>query len=317
MAMRRRSKASGKPVRARRQKVAMRNVTTVRRHGSSDTSQETEVARLRRELEEALEQQTAASDVLKVISRSTFDLKAVLDTLVESAARVCEALNATIYLRDGDVAVIHCHFGPMVGTPIGTRRVLNINWPSGHAVLEARTVHVPDLPNSDEYPEGREIARRLGHRTTLAVPLLRNETAIGAILLRREEVRPFTDRQIAQVQNFAAQAVIAIENTRLLNELRQSLDQQTATADVLRVISSWPGELERVFQALLENATRLCEAKFGLLHLYENEAFQLGAMHNAPPAFAEAIAQRGPSYRPGPLTPMSRVVATKQLVQCD
>jgi GAF domain-containing protein len=257
----------------------MRNVTTVRRHGSSDTSQETEVARLRRELEEALEQQTAASDVLKVISRSTFDLKAVLDTLVESAARVCEALNATIYLRDGDVAVIHCHFGPMVGTPIGTRRVLNINWPSGHAVLEARTVHVPDLPNSDEYPEGREIARRLGHRTTLAVPLLRNETAIGAILLRREEVRPFTDRQIAQVQNFAAQAVIAIENTRLLNELRQSLEQQTATADVLRVISSSPGELEPVFQSMLENAVRICDAKFGVMQLYEKGTFHLGAMH--------------------------------------
>jgi len=147
--------------------------------------------------------------------------------------------------------------------------------------------------------------------------MLKEGDLIGNISIYRQEVRPFTDKQIALVQNFAAQAVIAIENARLLNELKQSLDQQTATADVLRVISSWPGELERVFQALLENATRLCEAKFGLLHLYENEALQLGAMHNAPPAFAEAIAQRGPSYRPGPLTPMSRVVATKQLVQCD
>jgi len=147
--------------------------------------------------------------------------------------------------------------------------------------------------------------------------MLKDDSLIGAITINRQEVQPFTEKQIALVQNFGDQAVIAIENARLLNELRQSLDQQTATADVLRVISSWPGELERVFQALLENATRLCEAKFGLLHLYENEAFQLGAMHNAPPAFAEAIAQRGPSYRPGPLTPMSRVVATKQLVQCD
>src|SRR6516225_8322699 len=275
MAMRRRSKASGKPVRARRQKVAMRNVTTARRRGSSDTSQETEVARLRRELEEALEQQTAASDVLKVISRSTFDLKAVLDTLVESAARVCEALNATIYLRDGDVAVIHCHFGPMVGTPIGTRRVLNINWPSGHAVLEARTVHVPDLPNSDEYPEGREIARRLGHRTTLAVPLLRNETAIGAILLRREEIRPFTDRQIAQVQNFAAQAVIAIENTRLLNELRESLDHQTATADILRVIAGTPEDGKRALNTIAETAVRMFDANSVNFRRIEGDALRI------------------------------------------
>ena len=134
----------------------------------------------------------------------------------------------------------------------------------------------------------------------LNVPMIKEKELIGVIGIYRQEVRPFTDRQIALLTNFAAQAVIAIENTRLLNELRQSLDQQTATADVLRVISSWPGELERVFQALLENATRLCEAKFGLLHLYENEAFQLGAMHNAPPAFAQAIANADPLTDPAP-----------------
>jgi GAF domain-containing protein len=309
--MRRRS--SGKLAKARRQKAGMRNVRTVRKRGSSDAGQETEVVRLRRELEEAREQQTAAADVLQVISRSTFDLRAVLDTLVESAARVCEALNATIYLRDGAVAVIHSHFGPLEVTPIGTRQVLNINWVGGHAMLEARTVHVPDLLNSDEYPEGRKIASRLGHRTTLAVPLFRNETAIGAILLRRQEVRPFTDRQIAQVQNFAAQAVIAIENARLINELRQSLEQQTATADVLRVISASPGDLKSVFDTILENATRICEAKFGILNLYENGGLYMGAMHNVPSAFADWHQSQRGAYQPIPGSPPDRVIRTKKV----
>jgi class 3 adenylate cyclase len=319
-AMRRRSSASGKLAKARRQKAGMRNVRTVRKRGSSDAGQETEVVRLRRELEEAREQQTAAADVLQVISRSTFDLRAVLDTLVESAARVCEALNATIYLRDGAVAVIHSHFGPLEVTPVGTRQVLNINWVGGHAMLEARTVHVPDLLNSDEYPEGRKIASRLGHRTTLAVPLLRNETAIGAILLRHQEVRPFTGRQIAQVQNFAAQAVIAIENARLLNELRQrtadlseSLEQQTATSQVLRIISSSPGELQRVFQATLENATRLCEAKFGVIFYYSDGAFHPAAELNTPTAYSEFIRQRG-SFPPAAGSTFEQLIRTKQVI---
>src|SRR6516162_8281920 len=252
--MRRRSRASSKPTKARSRKAKVPNAV---RHSSSFASgQETEVVRLRRELDEAREQQAATADVLKSISRSTFDLKAVLDTLAESAAAVCEALNATIYLRDEDFAVIGAHFGPLPlgGTPIGTRVALNINWLSGRAVLEARTIHVADLSKSDEYPEGKEFARRFGHRTTLTVPLLRDQKAIGGICVRRREVRPFTDKQIAQVQNFASQAVIAIENARLLNELRESLQQQTATADVLKVISTSPGELKPVFQTMLENA---------------------------------------------------------------
>jgi class 3 adenylate cyclase len=311
--MRRRSRESGKLAKARRQKAGMRNLTPVRRRGSSDAGQEAEVVRLRRELEEAREQQTVAADVLQVISRSTFDLRAVLDTLVESAARVCEALNATIYLRDSDVAVIHSHFGPLEVTPVGTRQVLNINWVGGHAMLEARTVHVPDLLNSDEYPEGRKIASRLGHRTTLAVPLFRNETAIGAILLRRQEVRPFTDRQIAQGQNFAAQAVIAIENARLLNELRESLQQQTATADVLRIISSSPGDLEPVFDAILKNATEICEAKFGQIFSYDDGLIQKVAHVNDPPALAAWDDRMG---RHPPVTdgPLERVIRSKHVV---
>src|SRR5262249_17756413 len=128
-----------------------------------------------------------------------------------------------------------------------------------------------------------------------------------------QEVRPFTDKQIELVSNFAKQAVIAIENTRLLNELRVSLDRQTATSEVLQVISSSPGELEPVFESILANAMRLCEANFGFLHLYENGKFRIGARHNPPPAFARDVAQRGPLH-PGPLHPLVRMAATKQLL---
>jgi two-component system, NtrC family, sensor kinase len=154
----------------------------------------------------------------------------------------------------------------------------------------------------------------LGHRTTASVPLLREGVAVGAIGLRRAEVNPFTDKQITLLETFAAQAVIAIENARLLNELRDSLEQQTAAADVLGVISSSPGELKPVFQTMLENATRICQANFGFLHLYENGKFQTGAArYNMPPAFADDVAKRG-QLQPGPLHPLVRLAATKQLL---
>ena len=154
-----------------------------------------------------------------------------------------------------------------------------------------------------------------GYRTVLAVPMLKDNNLIGAIVIHRQIVSPFTNKQIALVESFATQAVIAIENTRLLNELREFLQQQTATADVLKVISSSPGELEPVFQAMLENATRICHAKFGVLQLYEGRAFRIGAIHNAPPAFAEAMARRELLMRPTPQHPFTRMVTTKEVVQ--
>jgi adenylate cyclase len=168
----------------------------------------------------------------------------------------------------------------------------------------------------------RGIIDSAGARTLLVVPMLKEDSElVGAIGIFRQEVRPFTDKQIELVQNFAAQAVIAIENTRLLNELRQrttdlgeALEQQTATSEVLRVISSSPGELEPVFQTMLENATRICEARFGSLYLCEGDGLRMKAMHNAPPAFAQAIAQREPIYRPGPLSGLARLITTKQTV---
>jgi len=183
--------------------------------------------------------------------------------------------------------------------PVGSIRPINRGWVMGRAVIDRTTVQVPDLQAAaSEFPEGAASARQYGHRTTLATPLLREGIAIGAILIRRMEVRPFTDKQIALLQNFAAQAVIAIENARLLNELRQrtddlteSLEQQTATSEVLQVISSSPGELEPVFEAMLQNAVRICGAKFGLLSLREGNAnaFRIGATHGAPRAYVDFV----------------------------
>jgi signal transduction histidine kinase len=271
-----------------------------------------------RELAEALDQQTATSEVLSVISSSPTDIQAVLDAVVASAARLCEALDAWIVLRDGDVVVSRAHSGPLGALPLGHRQPLNRRWVTGRAVLEARTIHVPDLLDSDEYPEGKEMALRYGHRATLVVPLLRDATAIGAVLVRRREARPFTDKQIELVSNFAKQVLIAIENTRLLNELRESLAQQTATSEVLQVISSSPGKLKPVFETILANATRLCDAKFGLLNLYDGDSFRQVAFHNVPSAYAETRGvETFRTFRPPPGSGHAEVLRTKEVVHID
>jgi len=268
-----------------------------------------------RELGEALDQQTATSEVLNVISSSPTDIQAVLDAVVASAARLCEALDAWIVLRDGDVVVSRAHSGPLGALPLGHRQPLNRHWVTGRAVLEARTIHVPDLLDSDEYPEGKEMALRYGHRATLVVPLLRDATAIGAILVRRREARPFTDKQIELVSNFAKQVLIAIENTRLLNELREALEQQTATSEVLSVISSSPGQLEPAFQAMLEKATRICDAKFGTLMLREGDAFRIMAIHGTlPPEYVEERRRR-PVMPATPGTGLAHLIAGKRPIQ--
>src|SRR5262249_40393849 len=158
--------------------------------------------------------------------------------------------------------------------------------------------------------------KRLGHRTTLGVPLLREGVAVGTIQLRRAVVDPFTDKQIALLKTFADQAVIAIENTRLLNELRESLQQQTATSEVLSVISSSPGELQSVFDAMLANATRLCDAKFASLLLSEGDQLRRVSAHNAPAALVEHW-KRTPLVRPNPESALGRAALTKQVAQID
>jgi GAF domain-containing protein len=271
------------------------------------------------DLTEALEQQTATSEVLKVISSSPTDIQPVLDAVVANAGRLCEGKNATIFLREGDVLRPRAHFGPLGTITPGQAQPIDRSWVTGRAVLEGRTVHITDLLASDEYPRGKELALRYGHRATLATPLLRDGVAAGAILIRRGEPHPFTDKQIELVQNFAAQAVIAIENTRLLNELRQrtddlteSLEQQTATSEVLKVISSSPGDLQPVFQAMLENATRICDAKFGNVFLCDQGAMRLAAVHNTPPALVEYRKRNPPE--PNPHGAFGRMMETKALV---
>src|SRR6516162_1701553 len=286
--MRRRSRASSKMAKGRSRKA--KTLKVARHSSSSVASRETEFVRFRRERDEALEREIATAEVLKVISRSKFDLQVVFDTLVESATRVCKAYDSVIWLRQGDQLNVRAHFGPLPAPAGMASQPIGPGWVTGRAVVDRTPVHVHDLSAAvKEFPAGSEMANRLGHRTTLAVPLMRESEAIGAILIRRAEVKPFTDKQIDLLQNFAAQAVIAIENTRLLNELRQrttdlteSLEQQTATSDVLGVISSSPGALEPVFEAMLANALRICDAKSGQLLLYDGEKFRNAALHNVP-----------------------------------
>ena len=282
-----------------------------------------ENTRLLNELRESLQQQTATADVLKVISRSTFDLQSVLDTLVESAARLCEADVVTLAQPKGSTYQIDATFGTtrefdeyVAAHPTKIDR----GTATGRTLIEGKIAHIADVLADTEYTytEGQKLA---GFRTVLGLPLLRKGIPIGVMTLSRRSVRPFTDQQIELVQTFADQAAIAIENTRLLNELRQrtddlseSLEQQTATSEVLRVISSSPGELEPVFQAILANATRICAAEFGNLYLREGDALRILAGHNVPPALFEAHHKRG-LIRPPPDTPLGDVLRDKRVAQ--
>src|SRR5215813_6032077 len=236
--------------------------------------------------------------------------------MLENAVRICEASFGNLLLHEGDVfRHVALHNAPKSWAadserdPVPPRRSARILY----RVADTRKVaHVADIAaeNPDE-----PIAKIAGARTLLIVPMLKENDLIGAIAIYRQEVRPFNDKQIDLVKNFAAQVVIAIENTRLLNELRESLLQQTATSEVLGVISSSPGELEPVFRAMLENATRICEAKCGNLFLREQDSFRAVARHGAPAAYAE-FRQREPviDIRNHPDVPLARVARTKEVV---
>jgi signal transduction histidine kinase len=285
-----------------------------------------ENARLLNELRESLEQQTATADVLRVISSSPGELEPVFQTMLENATRICEAKFGLLWLaeRDGFRAVAFHNVPPALAAARQHDQIIHFGpeTPFGRLIETRQLLHVADIRSEPAYIEGfrplRELADIGGARTLLGVPMLKENEIVGAFAIYRQEVRPFTDKHIALLQNFAAQAVIAIENARLLNELRQSLEQQTATADVLRVISSSPNELGPVFEIMLANATRLCEANFGALNLYDNGSFPVAAMHNVPNAYAE-YRRHHPISIPtvDPRHPLARVAATKQVLQID
>ena len=281
-----------------------------------------ENTRLLNELRESLQQQTATSDVLKIISRSTFDLQTVLNTLAESASRHCDAYDSIIFLHQDGRLHVKAHHGPLRldfdHHPIGR------GWITGRAFTDRTAVHVNDpAALAKEFPDGSAMARRLGYGTILAVPLLRDKEAVGAITIRRSEIKPFTNKEIELVETFADQAVIAIENTRLLNELRhrtddlsEALERQTATSEVLKVISSSPGDLQPVFDAILANATDLCGAGFASLRLSEGDQFRTVSLYNAPAALVEHW-RSTPLVRPHPESALGRAALTKQVIQID
>ena len=281
-----------------------------------------EVQAKTRDLSEALIYQTGSSNILKVIASSPTDVGPVLKAIVESACELCEAYDATVRLREGDNLCFSAHHGPI---PLGFKeRPIDRNWVSGRSVIDKVPIHVHDLPSAegDEFPEAQRTSRLMGFRTILSVPLLREGESIGVIVLRRTEVNPFSDKQIALLQTFADQAVIALGNVRLFEQvqaktrdLAESLQQQTATSEVLQIISSSPGDLAPVFDKMLENATRICGAEFGSMVLVEGDMFRSAALYNAPPAFAEARTDKVMQFHPR--SSIAAAIRGRQVVQVD
>jgi signal transduction histidine kinase len=274
------------------------------------------------DLSEALEQQTATSEVLRVISSSPGELEPVFNSMLANATRICEAKLGMLYRREGNAfRVVAMHGTPSDYAEQRRREPLFLPPPGSslsRVVTEKQAIHIADITTDKAYV-GSAIAERAGARTLLTMPMIKDNEVIGAINIYRQEVRPFTDKQIALVTNFAAQAVIAIENTRLLKELRQrtddlseSLEQQTATAEVLQVIGSSPGELNPVFQIMLANAARICNASFGTMFLREGTGFRAVAMRNVPVAFANE--RQSGLIQPDPKIGLGLAVQTKQVV---
>jgi GAF domain-containing protein len=264
-----------------------------------------ENTRLLNELRESLQQQTATADVLKVISRSAFDLHAVLDTLLHSAGRLCDADMGVIAQRKGECFYrvvgfgLPSHFIDLVrDQPVELSR----NSGSGRALLEGKVIHIEDMEADSDYTFAP--GRQVGFRTLLGVPTLRDGVPAGVLTLMRTTMRPFTEQQIGLVTTFADQAAIAIENVRLFEaeqqrtrELSESLEQQTATYDVLRVISSSPADIQPVLETIGERAEKLCDAEISGVSIVDGELIRLASVHGMTEAGVEAARRAHPQRR--------------------
>jgi two-component system, NtrC family, sensor kinase len=303
-----------------RKPATVRKTPTKGKPALADVDGKKEISRLRRELAEALERQKATSDILNAINTSTVELEPILDTIVKTASRLCEAEFANIFkLQGGKYHLAATNSTATAFVKYASKHPLSPGRGSvvGRVALEQKTVHLPDCLSDPEYAL-LEYQRAGKYRTTLGVPLQQDGAAVGVIALFRSVVKPFTDKQIELVTTFANQAVIAIQNARLFEEintrtrdLAESLEQQTATSEVLQVISSTPGDLDPVFQSLLENATRVCGANFGTMHLIEGDIARRVALYNVPPAYADAEGTR--TWRPHPKSGLGQVIRTKQV----
>ena len=276
------------------------------------------------EITEALEQQTATSEVLRVISSSPTDTQPVFDTIAESAARLCGGLQSWVMRFDGELShlVSHSHVAPDIAD-FWRQEFASFRperkWITTRAILTGAVVHIPDVDQDPEYDH--ETARKGKYRSALSVPLLQDGRVIGAVAVSRREPGPFPDTQIALLQTFADQAVIAIQNVRLFKELQtrnaeitEALEQQTATSDILRVISSSPDSLDPVFGTILKSAQRLCDAKHGILFLCDDDALAIAAYENASPVLAEHYKAQPKMYPTPDRGPSSRAALERRVV---
>ena len=261
---------------------------------------------------EALEQQTATSEILRVISSSPTNLQPVLDAVAQNASRLCQAASVSLYRVEGDLmrkVAEHEDCPQLTTLRVGETRQITRSSVSGRAMIDRTVIHVRDQQSAEGALEFPDVRRDTGIRTSIGVPLLRDGSAIGAFSVYRTESRPFSEREIALLQTFADQAVIAIENVRLFKETKEALEQQTATSGILRVISSSLTDLQPVFDTIAEHAMRLCSALHGVVLRFDGELIHLVALANASPAGGDALRRAFPTP-PGRHTSASRAILT-------